>query len=121
MKNVKDLAKMPFFLGKDRPDPPVSKAMGHLTVTEGPLLEEMARVRGPDMANALSIGYIYAKMYDSKYVGGRMDQILRVSIGSDGQGRRDIIDAVEAGGTMTDGFYNSQGKKQTFAPIDEGE
>lgn len=121
IKTVKELAKNPIYLGKDRPDPPVTKAMGHLTTTEGPALEEMARIRGSEMVRALSVGYIYSDMYGSKFVRGMIDQLLRISISMDGQGRRDIIDVVDAGGTLPEGYYSGQSKKQTFTPIDEGE
>lgn len=121
-KTVKDLEKAPIYLGKEKPDPPVSRAMSHLTVTEGTALEEMARLHGQDMVDALAVGYIYSDMYGSKYVRGRIDQLLRLSIAKDGQGRRDIIDVVDAGGTLPDGYYTGQGKKQTFHAIDnEGE
>lgn len=121
-KTVKDLEKAPIYLGKERPDPPVSRAMSHLTVTEGAPLEEMARIHGQDMVDALAVGYIYSEMYGSKYVRGRIDQLLRLSVAENGQGRRDIIDVVDAGGTLPDSYYNGQGKKQTFHAInDEGE
>lgn len=118
-KTAKDLERNPFFLGKDKVDAPVTKAMGHLTATEGPLLEEMARVNSPEMVKAMTVGYILSEMYGSKYIKGRMNQILRVSIADHGQGRRDIIDVVDAGGTLPEGYYSGQSKKHSFQIIED--
>lgn len=118
-KGVRDLERNPIYLGKDRPDPPVSRAMGHLTVTDGPLLEEMARVKGPDMIRALTVGHILGTMYGSKYIRGRIDQILRVSVSDAGQGRRDIIDVVDAGGVLPEAYYTGQGKKSSFYALED--
>lgn len=121
-KKAQDLETAPVYLGKSQPDPPVNKAISHLTTTEGDALEEMARLHGPDMVNALSIGYIYSTVYNSAYVRGRINQLLRLSISKDGEGRRDIIDVVDAGGKLPDAYYNGEGNKKTsFYPIDEGD
>lgn len=121
-KKAADLVNNPVYLGKSQPDPPVNKAISHLTVTEGQALEEMARIHGQDMVNALSIGYIYSEMYGSDYVRGRIDQLLRVSVAKGGQGRRELIDAVEAGGKLPDAYYNGEGKRtSSFYPADPTE
>lgn len=113
-KTSSDLVNNPIYLGRSQPDPPVNKAISNLTITDGELLEEMARVHGQEMVNALSIGYIYSNVYGSKYVRGRIDQLLRLSISKAGQGRREIIDVVDAGGKLPDAYYNGEGKKTTF-------
>lgn len=121
-KTVSELVNHPVFLGKSQPDPPVNKAISHLTVTEGEALEEMARIHGREMVNALSIGYIYSEIYNSAYVRGRINQLLRCSISKGGQGRRDIIDAVEAGGKLPDAYYSGEGKKtQSFYAAEPNE
>lgn len=121
-KSAADLANSPVYLGKSQPDPPVNKAISHLTVTEGQALEEMARVFGQEMVNALSIGYIYSEMYGSDYVRGRIDQLLRLSVAKGGQGRRDLIDIVDAGGKLPDAYYSGEGKKtSSFYPADNTE
>ena len=113
-KMSSDLVNNPVYLGRSQPDPPVNKAISNLTITDGELLEEMARVHGQEMVNALSIGYIYSNVYGSKYVRGRIDQLLRLSISKAGQGRREIIDVVDAGGKLPDAYYSGDGKKTTF-------
>lgn len=121
-KAASDLIANPVYLGKSQPDPPVNKAISHLTVTEGQALEEMARIHGQDMVNALSIGYIYSEMYGSDYVRGRIDQLLRLSVAKGGQGRRDLIDVVDAGGKLPDAYYNGEGKKgSSFYPAEPTE
>ena len=121
-KKAADLVNNPVYLGKSQPDPPVNKAISQLTVTEGQELEEMARIHGQDMVNALSIGYIYSEMYGSDYVRGRIDQLLRLSVAKGGQGRRELIDAVEAGGKLPDAYYSGEGKRtSSFYPADPTE
>lgn len=116
IKNASDLIKNPFFTPKQLAEPPVSRAMDTLTVTEGASLEEMARIESPEMVKAVSIGYIYGNIYGSKYVSGRINQILRLSIAKLGQGRREIVDVVEAGGQLPAEYYTGQ-QKGDFTPV----
>lgn len=120
-RSSSELANNPVYLGKNIPDPPVNKAIAHLTITDGEMLEEMSRINGQDMVNALSIGYIYSHVYGSSYVKGRIAQLLRLSISKSGLGRREIIDVVDAGGKLPDAYYNGEGKKTSFYAAEPAE
>lgn len=118
LNKATDLVKNPYFTPKQMAEPPVSRAMDTLTVVDGAPLEEMARVDSPEMVKAVSIGYIYSRVYGCKYVEGRVDQILRLSIARQGLGRREIVDVIEAGGQLPEGYYTAGGK-DTFKALEE--
>ena len=112
VKSPSDLERSPVFMTKANPEPPVSKAMEHLVTEKGDKLELMANIKSQAMVNALSIGYIYSNVYGSKYVKGRIDQMLRASVGADGEGRHSVISVVEAGGNLPAEYYNPQDNRR---------
>lgn len=80
---------------------PVNTALDRLTITDGETLEIMTRA-DPGVIRAAQILYIYTNVYQSAYARGRLEQLYRLKISQDGQGRRELIDAVEAGGRIPD-------------------
>lgn len=70
----------------------------------------MSRINSPETVKAVSIGNIYTNIYGSKYVKQRIDQLLRLGIATNGAGRREIIDVVDAGGTLPGEYYTGQKK-----------
>lgn len=120
-KRASDLINHPFFsAGNNRPDPPVATGLKILTTERGKRLEMVSRVRGEEMVRALQIGTIYTEVYGSKYVRERVDQIKRVSKSINGEGIKELIDMVEAGGKMPGEFFTGpQGKKWRILGDDE--
>lgn len=88
------------------PELPVNTAIKQLTKLGGDELEISTR-SNPTLARAASVGYIYSHVYGSKYVQGRIEQIERLAISAGGAGRRDMIDAVKAGGRIPDAYYGA--------------
>ena len=70
-------------------------------------MEIMARISNTHMITALQLGYIMEVGYNSKFVGGMKDQLLRLSVAKDGLGRRDIIDALEKGSKLPESYYGA--------------
>lgn len=97
-----------------RPELPVKAIVGHLTIEDGAELEIMTRTT-PAVVRAARIGYIYANVFRSAYVAGSVEQIERLAVSVGGQGRRDLIDAVEAGGKVPDAYYNENAKRSPEA------
>ena len=119
-KKAIDLLENPVFLGqRKQPDPPVTTGMRHITTTTGPLLEEMGRIRGPQMIEAHEMAIIYIDGYGSKYIRRQIETMDRLSIGIDGLGRREIIDIVEAGGRLPDAYYTGENKQPSWRPVND--
>lgn len=88
------------------PELPIKTATNTLTQTEGRGLKQNARVnRG--IIEAVMFGYPWVQRWGDAYVGNMLDDMMCLSIGLDGQGRRDIIDCLDAGGTVPDAYYNN--------------
>lgn len=87
-------------------DLPVNTALGQLTTLSGQGLEITTRT-DTALAHAAAFAYIYASVYHSAYVQGRIEQVERLAISREGAGRRDLIDTVKAGGPMPDNYLDS--------------
>lgn len=110
-RHAPELEKHPLFKLNSNPEAPVSKGISNLTSEDGPRLQLMSRVNSREMLQAVAIANIYTHIYGSKYVKGRIDEALRMNVSIGGQGRRDIIDIVEAGGSLPPEYYTGQPKK----------
>lgn len=119
-RHASELENSPLFLTKKQHDAPVSIGMNYLMEDKGERLEQMTRVSSATMVNALMIADIYTRVYGSKYVKGRADQIKRIAEAKDGQRALEIIQIVEAGGKLPAEYYTGQGKSP-FSPVDGGE
>lgn len=116
-----DLEKHPLFMTKKQNEAPVSVGMGHLTVTEGARLEEMTRITSPQQINAHAIGYVYVNIYGSKYVRGRISQNDRLAEAKDGLRSRELIDIVQAGGSLPSEYYAPGSKTPNYQIISGGQ
>lgn len=85
------------------PELPVNTAIEQLTQLQGDGLEITTRT-SPALAKAAAVGYIYTHTFKSAYVRGRIEQTERLAISTQGQGRKDLIEAVKAGGRMPDSY-----------------
>lgn len=89
------------------PDAPVNTVVKAQTPTRGHPLEIGSRITNRNMSDALQISYTMVESYHSKYVAGKKDLLLRMSISKDGLGRSELIDTLKAGGSMPDAYYDS--------------
>ena len=91
------------------PDAPVNTVVKAQTPTRGHPLEIGSRITNRNMSDALQISYTMVEMYHSKYVAGKKDLLLRMSISKDGLGRHELIDTLKAGGSLPDSYYDAPG------------
>lgn len=97
--------------------PPVNKAISYLAVTDGLNLEILTRTNRPIVA-AIDAGTVYTIRYRSRYIMQRIQQMERLAISSDGLGRTEMIEAVRAGGSMPDSFYQPGPMPSDYDPGD---
>lgn len=111
-KTANDLRKEPNILMRSTPELPVNTAIDQLTQLSGDRLEISTR-SSPMLARAASVGYIYSHTFGSGYVQGRIEQVERLAVSNGGEGRKDMIEAVRAGGRMPDAYYQGgRGSKE---------
>lgn len=94
------------------PDLPIKTATAILTQTDGEGLLQNARTNRA-LAEAVMFGFAWTARWNNPYVGKKVNRVLNLSISSEGQGRRDIIDCLQAGGTVPDAYYTGGEKKPT--------
>lgn len=94
------------------PDLPIKTATEILTQKTGDGLLQNARTNRA-LAEAVMFGYTWISRWDDEYINGKVERILNLSISNDGQGRRDIIDCLQAGGAVPDAYYTGGEKKPT--------
>lgn len=116
---VKDLsANQPILIDRsNKPELPVKDIAKRLTVEDGKPLEITTRTTAV-IANASQFCLIYTFRFNSKYAEARIGQIERLAISMSGQGRRDLIDALQAGGAVPGEYYADGNKKRDY-PIFE--
>ena len=88
-----------------RPELPVNTALDKLSKLDGEELEISTR-SNTTLNRAAAAGLIYAFTFESRYAAARVEQIERLAVSVDGQGRRDVIDAIAAGGKVPDEYLN---------------
>lgn len=98
-------------------DPPVSKGMGFLATERGTRLEMMTRTNRAIIAG-ISAGSAYCARYESAYIRDKTERIMRLAISSGGEGRKEMIAMVSAGGQMSDAYYG-QGGVQADYPVSD--
>lgn len=104
---------------ESEPETPFDKSFNVLTATGGAYLELMTRTT-PKLAQAINVGYNMIWNFDSKYLRGRMDTLMRIHVSLEGKGRSEMVQALQAGSGVPDGFYNQgNGTQQSFVDIGE--
>lgn len=117
-REPRELLRNPMSFEKSAPEPPVSKAMGLLAVTEGPNLEILTRTNAA-VVSAIDAGTVFVYRYRSAYIADRIQQIERLAIASGGLARREMIDTVQAGGQMPDSFYDGSSDRVTDYAVED--
>lgn len=84
---------------------PFNQAFSALTQTGGNILQMMARMT-PELAIALERSYLRYCKYQSDYISGRSNLLLRISVSNGGEGRKEMIEAVKAGAGVPGEYYN---------------
>ena len=69
----------------------------HLTATEGGDLQIMANISNPSQMNAVMEGHLYAFL-GSRYIPGRTELLLRLTVSYQGRGREDLVTIAKSGG-----------------------
>lgn len=115
-----DLERHPLFMAKKANEAPVTRAMDHLTVTDGHKLEQMTRIMSPVQVSAHQIALIYTEVYGSKYVRNVIAQMDRLAEAKDGLRSRELIDAIQAGGSLPSEYYAPGSKTPNYQVVNGG-
>lgn len=87
------------------PELPIKSATKIITQTEGRGLKQNTNAsRG--VIEAAMFAYPYIERWGNKYVGDMLDDLMCLAISQDGQGRKDIIEALRAAGAVPDAYYS---------------
>lgn len=87
---------------------PYEMAFGLLSTLEGRQLEIMTRAN-PRMVQAAQVSYNMVCQFGSPYIAGEIEQIERFGVSLHGEGRKEIVDSLRAGGDLPDAYYEAQG------------
>lgn len=94
---------------------PFNSTMDALLETKGERLEMLCRATR-QIAEAASISYNMHFRFRSKYIAGKIEQIERLSVSINGQGRSEIVQSLQAGSGVPGEFYESgQPSSQQFS------
>ncbi len=104
-----------------RPELPVNTALDKLSKLDGKELEISTR-SNTTLNRAAAAGLIYMFAFGSGYAAARVEQIERLAVSVGGQGRRDVIDAIAAGGKVPDEYLNGDpGRSAEYTDLREEE
>lgn len=97
---------------------PYDKAYTLLSALGGKKLEIMTRTN-PRLVEAATVGYNLVASFGSPYIQGITDQLMRFAVSMGGEGRKEIVESLRAGGDMPDAYYEVQsgrerGPQKTF-------
>lgn len=87
--------------------------MGFLAVEHGEKLEMMTRTNRA-IIEGLSAGNAYCARYGSEYIRSKTERIMRLAVSSGGEGRKEMIAMVGAGGQVSDAFYDRGAVQQDY-------
>lgn len=86
---------------------PYDKAYNLLSSIDGKNLEIMTRTN-PRLVQAATASYTLGAAFGTMYIKGKTDQLLRFAVSMGGEGRKEIVDSLRAGGDMPDAYYEAQ-------------
>lgn len=104
LKNNPNMHTMP-----GTPEAPVKTVVDKLSATEGKQLQLTTRTSS-SIARAMHAAYLYGELFDLQVIRGEAELLMRMAISQGGQGRRDLIDSLEAGGRMPAEYYTDAKK-----------
>lgn len=94
---------------------PYGMAFGLLSALEGKELEIMTR-SNPRLVQAAQVSYCMVAQFGSRYIAGENDQLSRFAVSLNGEGRKEIVDSLRAGGDMPDAYYENQSGSSGHSP-----
>ncbi len=94
---------------------PYGMAFGLLSALEGKELEIMTR-SNPRLVQAAQVSYCMVAQFGSMYIAGENDQLGRFAVSLNGEGRKEIVDSLRAGGDMPDAYYENQSASVRSVP-----
>lgn len=100
---VPDVGEMPESIGMT----PYDKAYDLLSALGGQKLEIMTRTN-PRLVQAANVAYNITSSFGSRYIGGKINQIMRFAVSMGGEGRKEIVESLRAGGDMPDAYFEAQ-------------
>ena len=109
--DMPEIGDMPENLGET----PYDKAYNLLSSVGGKNLEIMTRTN-PRLVQAATVAYNITASFGSPYIRGKIDQLLRFAVSMKGEGRKEIVDSLRAGGDMPDAYYEAQVSGGSKAP-----
>ena len=60
------------------------------------------------MVQAANVAYTMHSSFGSEFIRGKLDQIMRFAVSMGGEGRKEIVDSLRAGGDMPDAYFEAQ-------------
>lgn len=90
---------------------PIKTTTKILTQQEGRGLKQNTRAT-KGMVEAVMFGYPWAQRWKDGYVINMLDDLMSLGISMDGEGRREMIQCLDAGGQLPDAYYNTEGGKR---------
>lgn len=93
------------------PDPsstPFDQTVNIMATTGGPKLELFCR-SSKALVEAIQVCHNLEYRFRSGYIKSRKDQLMRLSVSANGQGRSELVTALQAGSGVPGEFYESRG------------
>lgn len=90
---------------------PIKTTVKVLTQTSGRGLKQHTRAT-KGLIDAVMFGFPYVHRWEDDYVSDMLDDLMCLAIGMDGQGRKEQIDCLNAGGQLPDAYYNNEGQNK---------
>ncbi len=100
-------------------DIPVNTVVSQISRTDGEDLELTTRLT-TQMARAVSMGHLFGSpiSFNSVWVISRTDQLMRLAVSMGGEGRKDLIEALRAGGRVPDAAFG-KGSGEQFYDVED--
>lgn len=113
MASASDLKRAPkidIITQSGAPELPVKAVSEKLSAESGNKLQLNTRAN-PKLVSAVAFGHVYVHRFNSTYVAGRLDEVMRLAVSMSGLGRQEQIELVRAGGAVPDAYFSPDGKK----------
>lgn len=91
---------------------PIKTTTKILTQTEGRGLKQNTRAN-KGLIDAVMFGYPFVARWGDPYVTNMLDDLMSLSISIDGEGRKEQIQCLDAGGQLPDAYYNTEGGQRS--------
>ena len=100
---VPEVAEMPETMGQT----PYGMAFDLLSSLGGEKLQIMTRTN-PRLVQAAQAAFCLTAQFGSFFINEEINEIMRFAVSMKGEGRKEIVDSLRAGGDMPDAYYEAQ-------------